>query len=65
MICFTDESKARLRFVGLGAKLVDPDECIDCGACLPECPAEAIYHERDVPEAHAIDITRNAAFFKR
>jgi ferredoxin len=29
---------------------IDPDECIDCGACVPECPVEAIYHEDDVPE---------------
>jgi ferredoxin len=44
---------------------IDPDECIDCGACLPECPVEAIHHERDVPAAHVIDIERNAAFFRR
>ncbi|GAA5511046.1 indolepyruvate ferredoxin oxidoreductase subunit alpha [Novipirellula caenicola] len=30
---------------------IDPDECIDCGACVPECPAEAIFYEDDVPEA--------------
>jgi len=29
---------------------VDPDECIDCGACVPECPVEAIYPEDEVPE---------------
>lgn len=28
---------------------IDPVECIDCGACVPECPVEAIYHEGDVP----------------
>jgi ferredoxin len=28
---------------------IDPDGCIDCGACLPECPAEAIYPAADVP----------------
>lgn len=28
---------------------IDPDECIDCGACVPECPVEAIYEEGDVP----------------
>ena len=30
--------------------LIDPDECIDCGACIPECPVQAIYTEDDVPE---------------
>ena len=29
---------------------IDPDECIDCGACVPECPPEAIFYEDDVPE---------------
>jgi|TARA_B100001778_G_scaffold314480_1_gene299772 ferredoxin len=30
--------------------IIDPDECIDCGACIPECPVEAIFEESDVPE---------------
>ena len=30
--------------------VIDPDECIDCGACIPECPVEAIFEEDDVPE---------------
>lgn len=29
---------------------IHPDECIDCGACEPECPVSAIYPEEDVPE---------------
>lgn len=28
---------------------IDPVECIDCGACVPECPVEAIYDEADLP----------------
>lgn len=28
---------------------IDPDDCIDCGACVPECPVEAIFYEDDVP----------------
>lgn len=28
---------------------IDPAECIDCGACVPECPVEAIYEEGAVP----------------
>ena len=27
-----------------------PEECIDCGACVPECPVEAIFYEDDLPE---------------
>ena len=29
---------------------IDPDECIDCGACEPVCPVTAIFAEDDVPE---------------
>ena len=29
---------------------IDPDECIDCAVCVPECPVEAIYAEDDVPK---------------
>src|SRR5947207_6388724 len=28
---------------------IDPGECIDCEACVPECPVEAIFHETNVP----------------
>lgn len=29
---------------------IDPDSCVDCGACEPECPVRAIFHEDGVPE---------------
>ena len=29
--------------------VINPEECIDCGACIPECPAEAIYLDEDLP----------------
>ena len=31
--------------------VIDPDECIDCNLCVPECPVNAIYAEDDLPEA--------------
>ena len=35
---------------GVDRKLyIDPDECIDCGACEPVCPVEAIFAELDLP----------------
>src|SRR5688572_20948535 len=41
---------------------IDPVVCIDCGACLPECPVEAIFDEGSVPaeQEHwlAINATR-------
>ena len=39
--------------------VIDPDECIDCAACVSECPVEAIYYEDDVPEAEISWIQRN------
>ena len=39
---------------------IDPDECIDCGACVPECPVEAIYLEEDLPEGKDEWIAVNA-----
>jgi len=31
---------------------IDPDTCIDCGACIPECPFAAIFPEDEVPDAY-------------
>src|SRR5690625_8047658 len=38
--------------------VIDPDECIDCTLCEPECPVEAIYPDDDVPDdqIHFIDL---------
>lgn len=40
--------------------VINPDECIDCGACEPECPAEAIREESEVPEKWEAFIQLNA-----
>ena len=42
--------------------LIDPDECIDCNACVPECPWEAIFEEDLVPDIFNDDIELNARF---
>src|SRR5262245_28941997 len=39
---------------------IDPDECIDCGACIPECPVAAIFSEADVPSKWEHFIALNA-----
>jgi ferredoxin len=31
--------------------VINPEECIDCNLCIPECPVDAIYAEDDLPEA--------------
>ena len=38
---------------------IQPEECIDCGACEPECPWEAIFEEDAVPEVFAEDTPLN------
>ena len=30
--------------------VIDPDDCIDCAVCVPECPVNAIYADEDVPQ---------------
>ena len=40
--------------------VIDPDECIDCGACVPECPVDAIFSDIDVLEDEEHWIERNA-----
>ena len=40
--------------------VIDPDECIDCTLCEPECPAEAIFAEDELPEGQEQFIEMNA-----
>jgi NAD-dependent dihydropyrimidine dehydrogenase PreA subunit len=42
--------------------VIDPVECIDCGACEPECPVEAIYPEDALPEKWLPFVSINAAW---
>lgn len=44
---------------------IDPDDRIDCNACVPECPWEAIYPDADVPTAFGPDVALNAIVRKR
>ena len=44
--------------------VIDPEECIDCTLCEPECPAEAIVAEDDLPEDQAQFLELNAELAK-
>jgi ferredoxin len=44
--------------------VIDPDECIDCAVCIPECPVEAIKAEEDVPASQQNFIELNAELAK-
>src|SRR5215210_3708238 len=44
--------------------MINPEECIDCGACEPECPVEAIYPEDEVPDDMESYTTKAANYFE-
>ena len=45
--------------------VIDPDECIDCAVCIPECPVNAILPEEDVPSDQLHFIKLNAELSPR
>lgn len=42
---------------------INPEECIDCGACEPACPVQAIFPEEEVPEKWAAFTAKNYEYF--
>jgi len=51
-------------FEAVNQLYIDPEECIDCNVCTPECPVEAIFMEEDVPEEWEEFIEINAEYFQ-
>ncbi len=49
-------------YEGENTLVIHPDECIDCGACEPECPTNAIFEESALPEDQVAYIDLNAVF---
>lgn len=47
-------------YEGPNMLVIHPEECIDCGLCVPECPVSAIYAESDLPVAQADFLRLNA-----
>lgn len=43
---------------------IDPDECIGCGACQPECPEAAIFEQSELPDSEAGELDLARAFFR-
>ena len=58
-----DECPVDCIYEGARSLYIQPDECVDCGACEPVCPVEAIYYEDDLPEKWAVHQEDNAQFF--
>ena len=50
-------------YEGVRALYIQPAECIECGACVPACPVEAIYHKDDLPDALHRYLKDNEDFF--
>jgi ferredoxin len=49
-------------YEGVNSLVIHPDECIDCGACEPECPTTAIFEESALPEKWKAFVDVNAVF---
>ena len=58
-----DECPVDCIYEGARALYIHPDECVDCGACEPVCPVEAIFYEDDVPAPWSPFTADNARFF--
>lgn len=50
-------------YEGARTMYINPDECVDCGACKPVCRVGAIYWEGDLPDDERQHLEDNAAFF--
>ena len=59
----TEECPVDCIYEGERKLYINPKECIDCGACEPVCPVEAISQDRRVPEDQHEHIADNRAFF--
>jgi ferredoxin len=57
----TDEDE----FEGAEMLYIDPDECIDCNACVPACPVAAIFADDDLPDKWAHYAEVNAEWYQR
>lgn len=52
-------------FEGVNQLFIDPETCIECGVCEPECPVDAIYFDKDVPEEWEHYIQINADYYQQ
>ncbi|WP_341727843.1 ferredoxin [Brooklawnia sp.] len=58
-----DECPVQCIYEGPRSLYIHPDECVDCGACEPVCPTEAIYYEDDLPDDQQEWLDINTRFF--
>lgn len=60
-----DECPVDCIYEGARTLYIHPDECVDCGACEPVCPVEAIFYEDDVPEQWSSYYQAAVDFFEK
>ncbi|MEP6815619.1 MAG: ferredoxin [Marmoricola sp.] len=58
-----DECPVDCIYEGGRSLYIHPEECVDCGACEPVCPVEAIYYEDDLPVTLQPYLADNEVFF--
>ena len=58
-----DECPVDCIYEGNRMLYINPEECVDCGACEPVCPVEAITQDRRVAEEHTEFVEDNRRFF--
>lgn len=58
-----DECPVDCIFDGVRKSYIQPDSCVDCGACEPVCPVTAIFHEEELPAAWAVYAQIEREFF--
>ena len=59
-----DECPVDCIYEGKRSLYIHPDECIDCGACEPVCPVQAIFYQDDLPPDWSDYLADNARFFE-
>ena len=56
--------KSEAGFTAAEMLYIHPDECIDCGACVPACPVEAIFALDETPQKWADFIQKNSEYYR-
>jgi NAD-dependent dihydropyrimidine dehydrogenase PreA subunit len=51
-------------YEGSRALYINPEECVECGACEPACPMDAVYYDADLPAEFAAAVQSNLDFFR-
>lgn len=67
LVCPVDcihPGKTEADFEKVDMLFIDPESCIDCGACVSECPVSAIFPQDEVPTEFEAYIEKNAKYFK-